>query len=101
MNPRFLLEDIPAPEPGYGYPLLAETLLGVLREKRQGAFVLGLHGPWGAGKTTLLKAIERRLLADGSDILIPFNAWKYQEREALWRALIIQILEALRASGIG
>lgn len=56
-----LREDIPALEPGYGYPLLAETLLGVLREERQGAFVLGLHGLWGAGKTTLLKAIEVRL----------------------------------------
>ena len=96
-----LREDIPALEPGYGYPLLAETLIGVLKEKRQGAFVLGLHGPWGAGKTTLLKAIEARLKADAGAVLIPFNAWKYQEREALWRALIIQVLEALRAAGIG
>lgn len=96
-----LREDIPAPEPEYGYPLLAETLLGVLKEKRQGAFVLGLHGPWGVGKTTLLNAIEVRLKADAGAVLIPFNAWKYQEREALWRALIIQVLEALRAAGIG
>ncbi|MEA2881139.1 MAG: hypothetical protein QOH32_358 [Bradyrhizobium sp.] len=97
----FLREDIPAPQPGYGYPLLAETLLGVLREERQGAFVLGLHGPWGAGKTTLLKAIEARLKAAPATVLIPFNAWKYQEREVLWRALIIHVLEALRAAGIG
>lgn len=34
-------------------------------------------------------------------VLVPFNAWKYQERDALWRALIIQVLEALRAAGIG
>jgi len=81
--------------------LLAETLLGVLKEERQGAFVLGLHGPWGTGKTTLLKAIEVRLKADEGVVIVPFNAWKYQEREALWRALIIQVLEALRAVGIG
>lgn len=96
-----LREDIPAFQPGYGYPLLADTLIGVLREKRQGAFVLGLHGPWGAGKTTLLNAVEVQLKADSEAILVPFNAWKYQEREALWRALIIQVLELLRAAGIG
>lgn len=96
-----LREDIPALEPAYGYPLLAETLLGVLQEKRQGAFVLGLHGPWGTGKTTLLKAVEARLKGDAGAILAPFNAWKYQEREALWRALIIQVLEALRAASVG
>lgn len=97
----FLHEDIPAPEPSYGYPLLAETLLGVLQEKRQGAFVLGIHGPWGTGKTTLLKAMEARLKSDAQAILVPFNAWKYQEREALWRALIIHVLEALRAENLG
>jgi hypothetical protein len=95
-------EDIPALEPEYGYPLLADTLLEILREERQGAFVLGLHGPWGAGKTTLLKAIEMRLQADPSKpILVPLNAWKYQEREVLWRALIVQVLEALRNERIG
>jgi energy-coupling factor transporter ATP-binding protein EcfA2 len=94
-------EDIPAIEPTYGYPLLAETLLKVIDEKRAGAFVLGLHGPWGAGKTTLLRAIGGKLKARQGSVLVPFNAWKYQEREALWRALIIQVLEALRAAKIG
>jgi len=100
MNP-LLLEDIPAPRPGYGYALLADTLQGILQEKRQGAFVLGLHGPWGAGKSTLLKAIEARLRDKSATIIVPFNAWKFAEREALWRALIIQVLEALREAGIG
>lgn len=96
-----LTEDIPAPAPGYGYSLLTETLIGILREERKGAFVLGIHGPWGAGKTTLLAAVEARLNADAASIIVPFNAWKYQEREALWRALIVQVLEALRAAGVG
>ncbi|HEV2748142.1 MAG TPA: P-loop NTPase fold protein [Allosphingosinicella sp.] len=96
-----LREDIPALEPTYGYQLLAETLLEIVREPRQGAFVLGLHGPWGTGKTTLLNALEAPLREDPSAIVVPFNAWKYQEREVLWRALIIHVLEALRSAGVG
>jgi hypothetical protein len=92
-----LREDIPAPEPTFGYPLLADTLLSLLREERKGAFVLGLHGPWGAGKTTLMQAIETRIKRDPTNIVVPFNAWKYHDREALWRALIVQVLEVLRS----
>lgn len=96
-----LREDIPAPSPEFGYALLADALLGVLRADRQGAFVLGIHGPWGTGKTTLLRAVQARLQKDPASILVAFNAWKYQEREALWRALIVHVLEALRAEKVG
>jgi predicted KAP-like P-loop ATPase len=91
-----LLEDIPAPDPEFGYLQITKNLLAVLSEPRTGAFVLGIHGPWGSGKTTVLHAMRSQILAEPSNIVVEFNAWKYHERETLARALIIQVLEKLR-----
>src|SRR5882672_11178763 len=97
-NLLLLREDIPESKPGFDFDLLADSLVGVIEQERTHAFVLGLHGPWGAGKTTLLNALRDRLAAQApfSPTVIEFNAWKYQDREALWRALIIRVLAALR-----
>src|SRR6266478_5047400 len=91
------LNDGPAPHPGFDFDQLAIALVELLKRPRVSAFVLGLHGPWGSGKTTLLNAIRDRIPTNA--IIIEFNAWKYQEREALWRALILRVLDALRKDG--
>ena len=91
------LEDIPADEPGFDYNLVAKALTPVLSQKSTGAAVVGLHGEWGSGKTTLMRALERELrVAFPSAVFIQFNAWKYQERQALWRALILRVIGSLR-----
>ena len=92
------LDDLPAIDPDFGFVTLAKQLATLLQRDRAAAFVLGLHGPWGSGKTTLLNGI-RRELPSGS-IVVDFNAWKYQDREALWRALILRVLDALGNSGV-
>ena len=89
-------DDTPSSNPAFNFPTLADILTEHLQKQRIGAFVLGLHGPWGSGKTTLMRAIEARLPANA--IVVNFNAWKYQGREALWRALILHVLQALRGS---
>jgi hypothetical protein len=93
-------EDIPAELPSFDYHLVARALVPLLSEKRQGATVVGIHGPWGAGKTTLMNALRKELLAAlGKEkaVCIDFNAWKFQDRGALWRSLILQVLGELRA----
>jgi hypothetical protein len=90
-------DDIPATSPKFDYDRIAETLTRLLQRKRLGSFVLGLHGPWGSGKTTLLNAIRDKL--PEFSIVINFNAWKYQDRESLWRALILRVLAKLRTEG--
>jgi hypothetical protein len=103
------LEDIPAAKPRFDFDKVGAALASVLLRPARGAVVLGLHAPWGGGKTTLLNAIRDALRAKeraavatnpaNSDIYIEFNAWKFQEREALWRALILHVLEQLKACG--
>jgi hypothetical protein len=96
-SPDLSSDDLPAVNPDFEFDTLATQLVLILERPRLAAFVLGLHGSWGSGKTTLMNAILGRL-PDGS-IVVDFNAWKYQDREALWRALIVRVLDALAANG--
>lgn len=92
------LEDIPSDTPEFNYKLVAKALSPLLDQPSTGAMVVGIHGPWGSGKTTLMRELERELkakFADEKHIFIQFNAWKYQEKQALWRALILRVIGEL------
>jgi hypothetical protein len=99
LPPLQLQPDWPEHSPSFGFKTIAQALAGLLAQPQQSpsAFVLGLHGPWGSGKSTLMDAIATEIRATDRDaIFIPFNAWKYQNREVLWRALIVRVLDTLR-----
>lgn len=55
---------------------------------------IGIFGEWGSGKTSLMLMIEDQLIKKNIKT-IWFNAWKYNKEEALWRALILCILNSL------
>lgn len=55
---------------------------------------IGIFGEWGSGKTSLMLMIEDQLNKNNIKT-IWFNAWKYNKEEALWRALILCILNNL------
>ncbi len=58
---------------------------------------VGIFGPWGSGKTSLMRLIEEALQQQAqAPVTVWFNAWKYDQEEALWRALVIQVLNAFR-----
>ena len=58
---------------------------------------VGVFGPWGSGKTSLMRLVEQDLQTGyKTPFLAWFNAWHYDREEALWRALVIQTLNALR-----
>ena len=64
------------------------------------AFVIGIHGPWGCGKSTLMEMVGNRLSDDRyrrirglrPPVNLRFQAWKYNQREELWRALLSRVV---------
>ena len=59
---------------------------------------IGVYGEWGSGKTSFLKMIDEAL--QNQDIHpIWFNAWKYDQEDNLWSALIQTILDQARIRG--
>jgi|GEM_PF-5326138 len=47
------------------------------------AFTIAINSKWGTGKTTFMKAIEDRLINKKAFIVINFNVWKFDSKEAL------------------
>jgi Cdc6-like AAA superfamily ATPase len=59
---------------------------------------IGIYGEWGSGKTSFLKMVEKELIANKISP-IWFNAWKYDQEDNLWSALIQTILDQAQVSG--
>lgn len=80
------------------------ALFHILTEA-QTPLTVGVFGPWGSGKTSLLRMLKEDVERKGLPSLRPvwFTAWKYDRHEALWRAFILRVLDALypRRSGDG
>lgn len=66
-------------------------------ESAQTPLTIGLFGPWGSGKTSLLDMLRSDLQAEmGENVrTVWFTAWKYDREDALWRAFILRVLDAL------
>ena len=73
------------------------TLAGLLAETGT-PLTVGVFGDWGSGKTSLLKMVQKRLNATGPCLTVWFDAWKYDQQETLWRALLLRVLRAVRAA---
>jgi formylglycine-generating enzyme required for sulfatase activity len=69
----------------------------------QTPLTVGVFGPWGSGKTSLLRMLKEDVEKKRSPSLraVWFTAWKYDRHDALWRAFILRVLDALypRESG--
>lgn len=57
---------------------------------------IGVFGRWGSGKTSLLRMLKNDVERISGEKVrtVWFTAWKYNHREALWRALILRVLDA-------
>lgn len=99
-----VLPDVPDAEDKLDFAPYANTLRNfILNPNTETPLTIGIFGSWGSGKTSLMKMIEkglRRAARDGvserQTHTIWFNAWFYSKEEALWRALVMQVLSGVR-----
>ncbi len=93
----YTLTDLPTDEDRLDFTPYVETLVDIIRSPGANTpLTIGVFGTWGAGKTSLMRMVQRRLLVKDGFRTAWFDAWKYDKETALWRALLLQVLEALR-----
>ncbi|MEM7129832.1 MAG: SUMF1/EgtB/PvdO family nonheme iron enzyme [Chloroflexota bacterium] len=66
-------------------------------ERADTPLTVGVFGPWGSGKTSLLRMLCQDLdeMQKANIRTVWFTAWKYDRQDALWRAFILRVLDAL------
>jgi formylglycine-generating enzyme required for sulfatase activity len=74
------------------------TIIGDILRRAETPITVGIFGSWGSGKTSLLQMLREDMKSGEASGVPPvwFNAWQYDRAEALWRALILRVLDAFR-----
>jgi formylglycine-generating enzyme required for sulfatase activity len=94
-----ILDDRPAEVDALGFAPYRDTLVEIVAgPDTHTPLTIGIFGTWGAGKTSLMSMVKAHIDKSGLPRYrtVWFNAWKYNKEEALWRALILRVLDALR-----
>jgi ATPase subunit of ABC transporter with duplicated ATPase domains len=99
-----ILDDLPTSKDTLDFQTYVDALADILLDPNaRTPLTLGVFGPWGSGKTSLMKMIQARLQrttpdgeSDRQTYTVWFNAWLYSKEEALWRALVVQVLAGVR-----
>ncbi len=102
-SPTFppILDDLPAPADRLGFQPYVLALSDILLDgNTHTPLTLGLFGGWGSGKTSLMLQLRGEVQkapqpGQARCRTVWFNAWKYNQQDALWRALLLALLDDL------
>ncbi|MEU8663599.1 KAP family P-loop NTPase fold protein [Actinoplanes philippinensis] len=93
-DPPLLLTDNPVTgrrDDQFGFSTHGRVLCDAVQAAVHLPLTVGVFGPWGTGKSSFLN-ICRDMLEQRGIPTIAFNPWKYDDKEAIWHALIQTIL---------
>ena len=93
-----ILDDLPTGTDALDFGSYVGALADILLDPATCTpLTLGLFGPWGSGKTSLMTMLRDRVTghAPAPHRAVWFNAWKYNQEDALWRALLLVLLDDL------
>jgi len=103
-----VLPDLPTTKDHLDFEASAATLAGIIGDRNTATpITVGVFGTWGTGKTSLMRMIEAALIKRSrrkrglKAHTLWFDAWKYDKERELWRALLMRVLEAVRAVAEG
>ena len=97
-----ILDDRPTHKDALDFQPYVDALADILTDlKTHTPLVLGVFGSWGSGKTSLMEMLRDKVsggewaTATVRHRTVWFNAWKYNQEDALWRALLLLLLDDL------
>ena len=97
-TPLVLLGDGPQTVDLLGYQPYVDAMAGVLAgEQLETPFCIGIFGQWGTGKSTFMALLNQQLdkSANGNFNTLFFQPWQFEEKEEVWKALLLSTLRYL------
>ncbi len=92
----YILSDVPAEQDALDFAPYIRTLIKIIQSPSTATpLTIGLFGTWGSGKTSLMRMVSKGLPESFQKVW--FDAWKYDKEDALWRALLLQVLTKVRS----